>query len=465
MDMEGIDEEGEEGKKKGASRKFKRRKSIEEESNGSDDESSRDNEDDTDKFGSILGEEYAPRSDCTGNPYPVRCHLLRSLGRWSGGLLETEKGIQNAYKHFIESAQHYIYIENQFFVSGMRGNGRVTNTLAQCLYARIVKAAMSKSKFKVLVLIPLLPAMEGPVSGGALSSIAGVMYWQYRSICSGGNSLLENLAKAGVDWKQHIHFIGLRTHEKMSNGWQTEMVYIHSKLMIVDDRVSIIGSANMNDRSMLGNKDSEVCILTEDTKMVDSVMDSSSYKAGKFNKSLRMKCWSEFCGLDAEDEKELKPINDPCSDECWDFLGKLAAGNTSKYEQVFKDLVPSNRIRKGEDLHGTGLSSGAIKDHEFKKRMSVSTTVDDDGNSSQLQLAEIGGNLSSEDVERLKLLAKGGGGAGAGSFRAQDASHSAKKAIGLLNSIQGLMVEWPLDFMCEDFKNLHPTALPGEIFK
>ena len=93
------------------------------------------------------------------------------------------------------------------------------------------------------------------------------------------------------------------------------------------------------------------------------------------------------------------------------------------------------------------------------------TTVDDDGNSSQLQLAEIGGNLSSEDVERLKLLAKGGGGAGAGSFRAQDASHSAKKAIGLLNSIQGLMVEWPLDFMCEDFKNLHPTALPGEIFK
>jgi phospholipase D1/2 len=31
----------------------------------------------------------------------------------------------------------------------------------------------------------------------------------------------------------------------------TEQVYIHAKLMIVDDRVAIIGSANINDRSMV----------------------------------------------------------------------------------------------------------------------------------------------------------------------------------------------------------------------
>ena len=38
----------------------------------------------------------------------------------------------------------------------------------------------------------------------------------------------------------------------------TELVYIHSKLMIVDDRLVICGSANINDRSMLGSRDSEV---------------------------------------------------------------------------------------------------------------------------------------------------------------------------------------------------------------
>lgn len=35
-------------------------------------------------------------------------------------------------------------------------------------------------------------------------------------------------------------------------------VYVHSKLMIIDDRAAIIGSSNINDRSLLGSRDSEV---------------------------------------------------------------------------------------------------------------------------------------------------------------------------------------------------------------
>jgi phosphatidylserine/phosphatidylglycerophosphate/cardiolipin synthase-like enzyme len=38
----------------------------------------------------------------------------------------------------------------------------------------------------------------------------------------------------------------------------TELVYIHSKLLICDDRIVICGSANINDRSLLGTRDSEV---------------------------------------------------------------------------------------------------------------------------------------------------------------------------------------------------------------
>jgi phospholipase D1/2 len=34
----------------------------------------------------------------------------------------------------------------------------------------------------------------------------------------------------------------------------TEMIYVHSKLMIVDDQIAFISSANVNDRSMLGDR-------------------------------------------------------------------------------------------------------------------------------------------------------------------------------------------------------------------
>lgn len=53
----------------------------------------------------------------------------------------------------------------------------------------------------------------------------------------------------------------------------TEQVYIHSKLMIVDDDVVLLGSANINDRSLLGSRDSEIAAIIEDSKKVPSFMD------------------------------------------------------------------------------------------------------------------------------------------------------------------------------------------------
>jgi phospholipase D1/2 len=54
-----------------------------------------------------------------------------------------------------------------------------------------------------------------------------------------------------------LKFYSLRQHgctqEKLP---LTEILYIHSKLMIVDDKRMIIGSANINDRSLNGDRDS-----------------------------------------------------------------------------------------------------------------------------------------------------------------------------------------------------------------
>lgn len=38
------------------------------------------------------------------------------------------------------------------------------------------------------------------------------------------------------------------------------MVYVHSKLMIADDEYILLGSANINQRSLDGTRDSEICI-------------------------------------------------------------------------------------------------------------------------------------------------------------------------------------------------------------
>lgn len=45
---------------------------------------------------------------------PVDAQIVRSSADWSSGIL-TEHSIQNAYCEVIRNAQHYVYIENQFF--------------------------------------------------------------------------------------------------------------------------------------------------------------------------------------------------------------------------------------------------------------------------------------------------------------------------------------------------------------
>lgn len=52
-----------------------------------------------------------------------------------------------------------------------------------------------------------------------------------------------------------------------------------------------LGSANINDRSMLGKRDSEMAVVVEDTEFQPSVMDGESYQAGRFALSLREECF------------------------------------------------------------------------------------------------------------------------------------------------------------------------------
>merc|ERR1711939_765939 len=68
--------------------------------------------------------------------------------------------------------------------------------------------------------------------------------------------------------------------EEEKQHFVQEELYIHAKLLIVDDRIVICGSSNLNDRSQLGNHDSELSIVMEDTLPLKSLMDGQGYTAG-----------------------------------------------------------------------------------------------------------------------------------------------------------------------------------------
>ena len=54
------------------------------------------------------------------------------------------------------------------------------------------------------------------------------------------------------------------TPESELDAFVSEQLYIHSKVLIADDQLVICGSANLNDRSQLGNHDSEIAVVIED---------------------------------------------------------------------------------------------------------------------------------------------------------------------------------------------------------
>jgi phospholipase D1/2 len=73
----------------------------------------------------------------------------------------------------------------------------------------------------------------------------------------------------------------------LASNLVTELIYVHSKLMIVDNKTVIIGSANINDRSLLGKRDSEVAVIISDEAFEDGKMNGESFPCGHFAGGLR----------------------------------------------------------------------------------------------------------------------------------------------------------------------------------
>lgn len=272
-----------------------------------------------------------------GNSYKVNAQLVRSVSMWSAGV-PTEDSIHRAYQRVIANAKYYIYIENQFFISGLESNTVVRNRILQALVDRIKRAAQAKEVFRVYILMPLLPAFEGNIRSEELTNLHAVMHWQFQTLSRGRHSLLSALRTFTSEPEKYVAIFGLRKFGILPNGSVcTEQIYIHSKLLIADDRVVVLGSANINDRSMLGTRDSEMDIVLED---VEFSSQSWNLECGLGASALRKQLFREHLGF----QEDSFQCENPISVETWEFIQQLANQNTRIYQRIF-NCAPSNEMR------------------------------------------------------------------------------------------------------------------------
>uniref|UniRef100_A0A8C2H4U0 Phospholipase n=1 Tax=Cyprinus carpio TaxID=7962 RepID=A0A8C2H4U0_CYPCA len=271
-------------------------------------------------------------AEYSGKSTQANVQVLRSVCQWSIGSKVHEESIHLAYVSAIQNSKHFIYIENQFFISC--ADKSIHNSIGDALTERILRAYREKKKFRVYVVMPLLPGFEGDISSGGGQAIKAIMHFNYRTMCRGERSIIERL-KCVNCWIKYISFCSLRTHADLDGRLVTELIYVHSKLMIVDDCTVIIGSANINDRSMLGKRDSEMAVVVEDTEFQPSVMDGESYQAGSFALSLREECFRLVLGLLGDNIDISDPISDRFYKDVWMVT---AAKNASVYDKVFRCL-------------------------------------------------------------------------------------------------------------------------------
>lgn len=195
--------------------------------------------------------------------------------------LIVDKSVQMAYIQAIRSAQHFIYIENQYFLGSSYAwpsykTAGADNLIPMELALKIVSKIRAKERFAVYVVIPMWP--EGVPQS---NSVQEILYWQGQTMEMMYELIAKELQAMQIEDAHptdYLNFYCLGNREKCpeedstrqtpSNGDTVSdsykfgrfMIYVHAKGMIVDDEYVILGSANINQRSMAGSRDTEIAM-------------------------------------------------------------------------------------------------------------------------------------------------------------------------------------------------------------
>lgn len=216
--------------------------------------------------------------------FPKDPKEARSKNLMCGKNVLIDMSIHTAYVKAIRAAQHFIYIENQYFIgssynwSSHKDLG-ANNLIPMEIALKIADKIRANERFAAYIVIPMWP--EGVPTGAATQRI---LFWQHKTMQMMYETIYKALVEAGLDNayspQDYLNFFCLgnreaadgndtlatgspnaaNTPQALSRKSRRFMIYVHSKGMIVDDEYVILGSANINQRSMEGTRDTEIAM-------------------------------------------------------------------------------------------------------------------------------------------------------------------------------------------------------------
>ncbi len=154
---------------------------------------------------------------------------------------------------------------------------------------------------------------------------------------------------APEDWKGYLTLLNLRNWESLNSRPVTEQIYVHSKLLIADDRVAILGSANINDRSQIGDRDSELAVIIRDDAKARVKLDGVTEDVvSRSVHDLRVALWRKLFGLSGG-KRPATGLSDiimyPASTKAIDAIQRVAESNLAEYSKCFR-FLPKDSSKK-----------------------------------------------------------------------------------------------------------------------
>lgn len=269
--------------------------------------------------------------------------LLRSIEETSAdferkaspGLVDIEgcwvdQSIQQGVIEIIRNARGYLYIENQYFVGSSKywekeAKVEAKNPIPYEIVEKTIQKIRAGEQFCSYIVIPMLP--EGNIEGHVCSRIAKkIMHGQLQTIQMMYRRLAKELQAIGSDAHPTDYLVflclgkqeakpdyaagGAKEPEPGAKEWKWHdlshfMIYVHSKLIIADDCYLLAGSANFNERSFAGNRDTEIAALVQQTRTVDGAEEVVC--DGQIH-DFRRRLWAEHTWGLSEADSSLKDL-------------------------------------------------------------------------------------------------------------------------------------------------------------
>ncbi|KAG0711561.1 Phospholipase D beta 2 [Chionoecetes opilio] len=252
------------------------------------------------------------------------------------GVLNLENGhvvdtsVHQAFVRLIRKAEKFIYIESQYFIGSAKAwsqdqDAGSKNLVPLEIVQRLVSKIQAGEAFRVYLVVPLMP--EGSVQNLVTrSSIKAILHYQFLTIQMMYKRIGEALREAGSDRHPSDYLLVLclgkkesraRVHRALGGSepregsdewaWRQKsrfLIYVHSKMAIADDAHIILGSANMNERSLDGARDTEVAVSAGQVQVSENNPQEVAVSDGDVA-MFRRRLWAEHTSGLSEEEKAL----------------------------------------------------------------------------------------------------------------------------------------------------------------